>query len=238
MRRASARLIFVGFCLLLAGCASAETGTSLTAGPSATVSAPPTDPPTPVPTDPPTPSPSPAPTASPTPDECRPTHQDRYIYRPSRLIVLADCLRVSGTVKAVLPQADGDLHILLALDPPYLDLLRPANKTDPDAGGALVVEPICVGPRTEADAIAICAKNPNPMSGPFPDVGERVWMEGRYVLDRDHGRWAELHPLYRWWPYELTYTVETFALPAGSGPHDVAPARDGGVWYTAGCSAA
>ena len=32
---------------------------------------------------------------------------------------------------------------------------------------------------------------------------------------------------------ELTFTVATFAVPAGSGPHDVAPARDGGVWYTA-----
>ena len=28
-------------------------------------------------------------------------------------------------------------------------------------------------------------------------------------------------------------SIETFALPAGSRPHDVAPAADGGVWYTA-----
>ena len=28
-------------------------------------------------------------------------------------------------------------------------------------------------------------------------------------------------------------TVERFAVPAGSHPHDVAPAADGGVWYTA-----
>jgi virginiamycin B lyase len=27
--------------------------------------------------------------------------------------------------------------------------------------------------------------------------------------------------------------VETFAVPAGAGPHDVAPAADGGVWFTA-----
>lgn len=30
-----------------------------------------------------------------------------------------------------------------------------------------------------------------------------------------------------------TFTVEAFAVPAGSRPHDVAPAIDGGVWYTA-----
>jgi virginiamycin B lyase len=30
-----------------------------------------------------------------------------------------------------------------------------------------------------------------------------------------------------------SFTVETFPVPAGSHPHDVAPAADGGVWYTA-----
>jgi virginiamycin B lyase len=30
-----------------------------------------------------------------------------------------------------------------------------------------------------------------------------------------------------------TFSVETFPVPAGSHPHDVAPAVDGGVWYTA-----
>jgi virginiamycin B lyase len=34
-------------------------------------------------------------------------------------------------------------------------------------------------------------------------------------------------------PGEPTFDVATFPLPAGSGPHDVAPAADGGVWYTA-----
>ena len=27
--------------------------------------------------------------------------------------------------------------------------------------------------------------------------------------------------------------LESFPVPAGSGPHDVAPALDGGIWYTA-----
>ena len=30
-----------------------------------------------------------------------------------------------------------------------------------------------------------------------------------------------------------TFSVQTYPVPAGSGPHDVAPAADGGVWYTA-----
>jgi virginiamycin B lyase len=34
-------------------------------------------------------------------------------------------------------------------------------------------------------------------------------------------------------PGAPTFEVATFPLPAGSGPHGVAPAVDGGVWYTA-----
>ena len=30
-----------------------------------------------------------------------------------------------------------------------------------------------------------------------------------------------------------TYTIQEYAVPAGSHPHDVAPAPDGSVWYTA-----
>jgi virginiamycin B lyase len=34
-------------------------------------------------------------------------------------------------------------------------------------------------------------------------------------------------------PAGTTFSVETYPVPAGSHPHDVAPAEDGGVWYTA-----
>ena len=39
-------------------------------------------------------------------------------------------------------------------------------------------------------------------------------------------------------PLVLRFEMESFALPAGARPHDVAPAVDGGVWYTAQCQAA
>jgi virginiamycin B lyase len=35
---------------------------------------------------------------------------------------------------------------------------------------------------------------------------------------------------------ELTFSQQAYPVPAGSGPHDVAPAADGGVWYTAQAS--
>ena len=37
-------------------------------------------------------------------------------------------------------------------------------------------------------------------------------------------------------PAQTVYRMETYAVPTGSHPHDVAPAADGGVWYTAQAS--
>lgn len=118
------------------------------------------------------------------------------MYHPYRLDVQAACVHVSGVVDAIRREADGDLHILLALDAKYAYLLTPANQGV--ELGDLVVEPVCVKSVTQTDAIDLCASDPDPLQPPFPFVGERVWMEGRYVFDLDHSGWAELHPLYRW----------------------------------------
>jgi hypothetical protein len=130
-----------------------------------------------------------------TQEPCSPTDQDRYVYNPSRLSVLAGCIRVSGTVAIIRHEADGDLHVLLAVDPAFRDLLRPSNAGE--ELGDLVVEPVCVRAVTQADAKATCSKDHDPLTT-LPSVGTHVWMEGRYVLDTEHGNWAELHPLYRW----------------------------------------
>jgi hypothetical protein len=137
---------------------------------------------------------TPKPTTQPT--GCQPTDQDRYVYNPSRLAVQAACIRVTGTVEAVRHEADGDLHVLLAVDPAYTRLLKPANQGE--ELGDLVVEPVCVRSVSQTDAIAVCRSDPDPFAGRFPVVGEAIWMEGRYVFDLEHGGWAELHPLYRW----------------------------------------
>lgn len=34
-------------------------------------------------------------------------------------------------------------------------------------------------------------------------------------------------------PASATSDIKEFPVPSGTHPHDVAPARDGGVWYTA-----
>jgi hypothetical protein len=128
---------------------------------------------------------------------CTPTDQDQYVYHPDRLQVVKACIRVTGTVDVVRDEADGDKHILLKLDTQFQNLLQPANQ---DERGDLVVEPVCVGQVTQADAEATCAADHDPFSGSLPNPGDHVWMEGRYVYDEDHNGWAELHPLYRYGP--------------------------------------
>lgn len=126
---------------------------------------------------------------------CAPTDQDQYIYHPLRLQVAQACIRVTGVIAEVRTEADGDLHMLLALDAPFAGLLTPANQGV--ERGDLVVEPVCVRPVSQLDAIAVCQADPDPMNV-LPQAGDYVWMEGRYVFDLEHGGWAELHPLYRW----------------------------------------
>ncbi len=155
----------------------------------------------------PSPGPSPIPTASivvtasPSPrattvvTACLPTDQDQYVYSPNRLVVVLPCLRVTGMVALVRNEPDGDLHILLTLDPPYRQYVNAVNVAQQK--GDLVVEPVCVNKPTQASAIAVCAADTTPLTM-LPTLGQHVWMEGRYVTDSQHGGWAELHPLYRW----------------------------------------
>jgi len=132
---------------------------------------------------------------------CAVSDQNSYIYNPDRLTVRAACVRVTGTVLAIRTEADGDLHVRVQLDAPFRGMLTPGNQQQCGQGvcGLLVVEPICVHSVTQTDAIAICAADPDPVRS-LPTVGAHIWLEGRYVLDRDHYDWAELHPLYRWGP--------------------------------------
>src|SRR5437868_3292030 len=148
---------------------------------------------------------APVPTSSPTTSgaTCQPTDQVNYIYHPDRLSVQQECIRVTGEVLAKISEADGDYHIRVLLDPQFSNLLTPGNQqqcANNDAGvktcGLLVVEPVCEHSVSQSDAIATCVADTDPLSL-LPVVGQRYWLEGRYVLDLDHSSWAELHPLYR-----------------------------------------
>ena len=114
------------------------------------------------------------------------------MYHPYRLRLVNACMTVSGTIAAIRSEADGDYHVLLALDPPYRSLLQPANFTGEH--GDLLLEPICQHPATQADAVGPCQGSIPQI--PIPPPGTHVVATGAYVYDLDHGGWAELHPLF------------------------------------------
>jgi hypothetical protein len=140
------------------------------------------------------------------------------------------CLHVTGTIDEIRTEADGDLHILLRLDSPYVGYLTSANYGV--ELGDLVVEPVCVRPVSQADAIAVCASDPDPLTL-LPIVGLHVWIEGRYVLDSEHGGWAELHPLYRWSEIQAASPSPT-ASPTPSPTMTAAPSPTASPSPTAG----
>lgn len=141
--------------------------------------------------------PGPAGPTNPPEAPCEPTDQDQYVYRPRRLQLLHPCARASGTVMEIssAPGTDGDIDLLLRLDATDQGLLAAENQK---LGGYLMVEAVCQHMPPVIEALRVCASDPDPFLGPFPHVGDRIWVEGRHVLDLGHSGWAELHPLYRW----------------------------------------
>lgn len=137
-------------------------------------------------------SPSPAssssaPTSS---DQCDQSLWD-HVYNPSRLQVVDYCRSVSGTIESIRTERDGDFHIRVKLDPEFSDLINSANING--QFGDLVVEPICVNKVTQPSAISACQDFHQIIE--VPPIGTHVEITGAYVLDKEHGNWAEIHPV-------------------------------------------
>ncbi len=117
-----------------------------------------------------------------------------HVYSPDRLQLLAPCIELTGTIDSETPQADGDYHVRLHLDPGQTCAGQPCLDADnaSQQGGDLILEPVCENPITQADAVAACQGYHNPLV--LPPVGSHVSVMGPFVLDTDHG-WDEIHPL-------------------------------------------
>lgn len=115
----------------------------------------------------------------------------KHVYHPARLHFIT-CLTVTGTIFHAKTELDGDVHIQLTLDAGQKNLLNARNIAAQH--GKLVLEPICVKPVKQADAVAACRGYHSTVTIPKP--GTHVIVTGAYIEDREanHG-WREIHPV-------------------------------------------
>lgn len=114
-----------------------------------------------------------------------------HVYNPQRLQVVEPCKTVSGVIESIRVEQDGDYHVRLKMDPEFASLVNSANVNG--QLGDLVVEPICQNPVIQQDAISACQDFHQDLN--IPQIGTHVEVTGSYVLDNEHGGWAEIHPV-------------------------------------------
>jgi hypothetical protein len=115
-----------------------------------------------------------------------------HVYHPQRLRVLSKCISVTGVIRHIKQEADGDYHIQVRLDPQFAKLTNARNLSAQAA--SLVVEPVCQTQVTQADAQEACRDFHSPVR--VPGEGTHVRIKGSYVLDAEPGHgWMEIHPV-------------------------------------------
>lgn len=117
-----------------------------------------------------------------------------FVYRPGRLEIQNECIRVTGVISNIRVASDGDYHINLRLDAQYRHLLNDVNMRKQN--GDLVLEPVCQKEpaRHKTPAIRACKGFLKFNIMVIPEIGARVAVTGSYVIDLYHG-WAEIHPV-------------------------------------------
>jgi hypothetical protein len=113
-----------------------------------------------------------------------------HIYIPRRLD-FKGCRTVTGVIKVVKFEPDGDIHASLQLDPQYRWMLTKQNYTK--VRGYLVVEDTCHGEPKAPIAKVVCRHYRSTL--PTPELNHRYELTGNYVVDDWHGSWAEIHGL-------------------------------------------
>jgi hypothetical protein len=116
----------------------------------------------------------------------------QHVYKPERFTVWKRCTSVTGVIKAMKKEADGDFHIQMQIDPGQNGFI---NQRNIDAQkSCLVLEIICYNKVTQADATQVCKNCPENVQ--IPKVGDHVEVTGSFVkdLEANHG-WNEIHPV-------------------------------------------
>jgi hypothetical protein len=114
------------------------------------------------------------------------------IYQPDRLQVLATCRHAAGKVVSVVPEEDGDYHVWIVLDAAYSDLMNHENHFQGVPTMLAEIVPDC--PANAAPADGPSAEHCPPTKLIIPAAGQRIAIDGPWVLDTNHG-WLEIHPI-------------------------------------------
>lgn len=118
----------------------------------------------------------------------------KHVYWNERLIIKQPCVTVTGTVKAVISELDGDCHIRLKLDSGQAGMMNAKNYSDQDS--CFVAEIVCQHASKQPGSGSACKGYVNNVQE--PSVGHHIKATGVYVMDNGypgyrHG-WMEIHP--------------------------------------------
>lgn len=116
----------------------------------------------------------------------------KYVYSPKRLVIQQPCVTVRGTVIKTKHVPDGDVIVIVTLDPEYAHLAN--EKNDEHYGkDTLELEMVCRAPVFKV-LVWRCWTCHNKLLE--PRVGDHIEADGVYVLDTNHGH-MEIHPVTR-----------------------------------------
>lgn len=126
-----------------------------------------------------------------------------HVYHPQRLQVVEKCAQITGIVVAWRHEHDGDYHVSMRMD--RTGWTNPVN--DAKQHGYTVVEFVPL------------------MKRPEFKVGQKLWLLGTKVIDKQHGGWIELHPVF---DFKDVTPAGPGAPPAGGpNPAPLAPPTEG-----------
>lgn len=129
----------------------------------------------------------------------------RHVYNPQRLTIRRACVTVTGILvdptasrthparDGVRHEADGDTHGWLRVDSAFAGLINDGNRLDED--GNLVFELVCHYTVKQLDARPACEAFHDTTE--IPPSGAHVAITGTLVMDDNHARWNEIHPVSR-----------------------------------------
>ena len=100
------------------------------------------------------------------------------------------CVYITGTVVRSQPEADGDYHIDIAPDAPFMALMNEHNLIE--GNRTIGVEPICVVQPKKDETAFIKACSGFISSVYIPKVGQHIGVLGAFTQDKH--LWMEIHP--------------------------------------------